>query len=161
MLLTLLILQLLTVAGLAYCFVLLRRTMERQAEADAERTAAASLEDLLQEVQASAEQSIQDLARQKSALQKLLREADKRIQLIPDDHANPALSVSAIKASRRRPARRIESAGTTWQEEALQLARDGMSAAAIARQVKAGVEEVQLVLSRARLERERALPPTA
>lgn len=159
MLLTvLLIVQLLTIAGLAYGFVLLRRVLERQSETETERLMAAGLEDLLQELQASAEQSIQDLARQKAALQRLLREADKRIQLLPDEPAPPA--AAPVGAARRKSARRPEAAGPRWQEEALQLAREGLSATAIARQVRAGVEEVRLVLRRASAD-EQALPPTA
>ncbi|HEY8490777.1 MAG TPA: hypothetical protein VIO14_07265 [Dehalococcoidia bacterium] len=159
MLLTLFVVQLLTIAGLAYCFVLLRRTLERQSAAETERFMTAGLEELLQDLQASAEQSIQDLARQKTALQRLLREADKRIQLLPEEQEQPA-PAPAGRAGRRKAAQRPAPAGPRWQEEALHLAREGLSVPAIARQLKAGVEEVRLVLSRARAE-EQILPPTA
>lgn len=147
MLLFLLFTQILTLAGLAYCFALIRRGTARGSEAELERLVTVGVEDLLQELQESADKAIRDLARQKATLQKLLREADKRIQLIPDEEEQP---VARARRKGKLPPARPQG----WQEEAVQLAREGMSPHAIARQLRAGVEEVRIVLAR-------ALPPSA
>ena len=141
------VLQAITVVGIVYLYVRLQHALQYSRETEMELSLRRTVADLLSELEASTERAASGIAEQRSTLAKLLRDADRRIQLLPENQApiaagmNPA--TDPILATVTRNARQA----TGWQEVAMRLATEGLSEAAIARQLRVGLDEVRLTLA--------------
>jgi hypothetical protein len=136
--------QLVTLLGGVALYRSLKRDVEQAHRSQIEDSLRQSVTELLAELEASTERAAQGISRQRESLVRLLRDADRRIQLLPDEGpAEDAGEMEPVVSSVARQARRA--AG--WQEVAVRLAGDGLSEAAIARRLKVGLEEVRLTLA--------------
>ncbi len=143
--LLLLITQIATIVVGAYLYRGLNRRLAEGRDAEADQALKQSVAELLSELEISAERATQGLARQRATLTRLVREADRRIQVLPD-----AADLASPPPLRRQPAgeaRRTPGRASAWQDLAIRLAEDGLSESAIARQLRIGVEEVRLTLA--------------
>ncbi len=141
------VLQAVTALGVVYLYVRLQRALQYSRETEMELSLRRTVADLLAELEASTERAATGIAEQRTTLAQLLRDADRRIQLLPETDAplvsgmNPA--TDPVVATVRRNARMA----TGWQEVAMRLATEGLSEAAIARQLRVGLDEVRLTLA--------------
>lgn len=147
----LLILQVCTAAGLAYYAwqtVLARRraaagaagaTTEEAAEAEAFLTH--TIEQLLQDLQASADQATTQLLEQTGQLERLLSAADARLAQWPAVEARLAVGAAG-------PVPPASAAVTVWTARVAPLADEGLAPREIARRLARSETEIRLVLAR-------------
>jgi hypothetical protein len=147
-----------TVIALAACHLLtllagfllyrsLRRELLRGRDLEIEQSLRGSVTDLLAELEASTERAAQGITRQRVALTRLLRDADRRIQLLPDADGDAAAEVPAAAVGLLDTVTQQAQRASGWQDVAVQLAEEGIAEVAIARRLKVGLEEVRLTLA--------------
>ncbi len=140
--------QVATIAAGVMAYRYVRRETDVARETEIEQSLRQSVAELLAELEASTERAAQGLSRQRATLTKLLREADRRIQVLPDAPVEPGRSSSGFSTDTAlQTVTRNARLASEWQDVALRLAHEGLAEATIARQLRVGLEDVRLTLA--------------